>query len=339
MFVSTLTLLVGGHVLACAQAFNKLIDHPEACALWWSFIAGLLLFILALPARFKDFAILGYIDLASILVSLGVIIVAAGVIDHKAPGGLEAVQWSSGLPGDQPFYKYVLATMNIIFAYSFIMVQPAMMQEMHTPQDYMKSIWTLGIVMIIMYTAVGATSYALIGKDVESPMLLSSSPTVVRVACGLALPVIVISGSINTIVVGKFIEETSTFSSFKILQPTSRRAKYVVWAGLMLSITITAWVVAEAIPFFNGLLGLIASLFISGFSFYIPAWLWFKTLKVGRWNQGWKNTLMSVACAIIIVLGLVVLGVGAYASIQEVITSYSLGTVRSPFTCSSAAFS
>ena len=119
MFVLTLTLLVGGHVLAGTQAFDKLVNRPEACALWWSFMAGFLLFLLALPKRFKDFTILGYIDFASILVAVGVIIIAAGVIATKAPGGLEAVQWSYSPPDDQPFYKYILAAMTIIFAYSF----------------------------------------------------------------------------------------------------------------------------------------------------------------------------------------------------------------------------
>lgn len=92
MFVSTLTLLVGGHVLAGTQAFNVFSNHSAACAVWWSVAAAFLLFILALPKHFKDFAILAYIDFGSIIVAVGVIIIAAGVVANKADG-LASVQW------------------------------------------------------------------------------------------------------------------------------------------------------------------------------------------------------------------------------------------------------
>jgi hypothetical protein len=101
---------------------------------------------------------------------------------------------------------------------------------------------------------------------------------------------------------------------------------------------VIGWVIAEAIPFFNALLGLISSLFISGFTFYFPALFWFQLVKVGKWNANAKNISLSVLNAIVFVIGLVVLGAGTYASVEDIITQYNSGAVRSPFTCSAQSY-
>lgn len=62
------------------------------------------------------------------------------------------------------------------------------MSEMHTPKDYVKSIWALGLIEIFIYTLTGALVYAFVGNEIESPAILSAGFTVSRVAFGIALP-------------------------------------------------------------------------------------------------------------------------------------------------------
>lgn len=69
------------------------------------------------------------------------------------------------------------------------------MDEMHAPKDYVKSIWALGLIEIFIYTLTGALIYAFVGPDVSSPALLSAGSLMAKVAFGLALPVIFISGA------------------------------------------------------------------------------------------------------------------------------------------------
>ena len=57
---------------------------------------------------------------------------------------------------------------------------------------------------------------------------------------------------------------------------------WTVWIFLIAAITIVAWVIAEAIPFFNALLGIISSLFISGFTFYFPV----RSSRARRFGNG-----------------------------------------------------
>jgi len=108
--------------------------------------------------------------------------------------------------------------------------------------------------------------------------------------------------------------------------------------ALLAIITIIGWVVAEAVPFFSDLLGIISALFISGFSFYFPALFWFKLIKQGKWNDGLKNISLSILNAFCLVIGIIILVAGTYAAVSDIISQYSGGDVRSPFTCDSSGY-
>lgn len=207
---------------------------------------------------------------------------------------------------------------------------------MHTPKDYVKSIWALGLIEIFIYTMTGALIYAFVGAGVKSPALLSAGTTVSRIAFGIALPVIFISGSINGTVVGRYIMDRA-FPKSEIRFVSTARG-WAVWICLITAITIIGWIIAEAIPFFNALLGLISSLFISGFTFYFPALFWFKLIKVGKWNAGWRNISLSILNSCTFLIGIAVLGCGTYASVQDIINQYNSGSVRGAFTCSAQSY-
>lgn len=337
MFALFLILIVGSHALTGTIAWIRIVDSPGVCALVFSIVSAILLFALALPPTFSEFAWLGYVDFVSIIIAIIITIVATGVEASQAPGGLAAVDWQLWPAPGTTLYAAFLSTTNIVFAYSFAVCQFSFMSEMHTPKDYVKSIWALGIIEIIIYTVTGAVIYAFVGNAVKSPALLSSSFTLSRIAFGVALPVIFISGSINGTVVGRYILERA-FPRSRIRYINDAKG-WTIWIALIAAITLIGWVIAEAIPFFNALLGLISSLFISGFTFYFPALFWFMLIKEGKWYAGWRNIVLSIMNAFCFLIGIAVLGIGTYASVQDIIDEYAAGSVRGSFTCSSAAYS
>ncbi|KAH8700061.1 transmembrane amino acid transporter protein-domain-containing protein [Phaeosphaeriaceae sp. PMI808] len=337
MFALFLVLLVGSHALTGTIAWINIVDNYAVCALVWGVISLIILLVLALPPSFAEFAILGYIDFVSIIVAILITIIATGIEAHNAPGGLGAVNWSAWPPAETTFYEAFLATTNIIFAYSFAVCQFSFMSEMHTPKDYVKSIWALGLIEIFIYTVTGGLIYAFVGQDVKSPALLSAGNNISRIAFGVALPVIFISGSINGTVVGRYILDR-TFPVTSPIRYVQGVRGWAVWTGLITTITIIGWIIAEAIPFFNALLGLISSLFISGFTFYFPSLFWFQLVKTGKWNSGLKNICLSILNAIVFLIGIAVLGCGTYASVEDIITQYTRGSVRGAFTCSAKSY-
>ncbi|KPM38577.1 N amino acid transport system protein [Neonectria ditissima] len=330
IFVSQLTLVVGSHCLTGTIAFNN-ITQSDICSVVFGLISAIILLLLAIPPSFAEVAILGYIDFASIILAIGITMIATGIQSSNAPGGLAAATWSGWPKEDLSFADAFIAINSIVFAYAFAGAQPSFMEEMHTPKDYVKSIWSLGVIEIMIYTLTGAIIYAFVGQDVRSPALLSAGSTVSRVVFGIALPVIFISGSINTTVVARYIHGNVYKDS--VVRYVNTKKGWITWLALVSVITLIAWIIAEAIPFFSELLSISASLFVSGLSFYFPPLMWYFLLKEGKWYE--KHNLRTALCnGFVFLIGIIILGCGTYATIAVLIEKFEAHSIGGPFTCS-----
>ncbi|KDN36490.1 hypothetical protein K437DRAFT_54422 [Tilletiaria anomala UBC 951] len=331
-FFVYLGLVTGSHALTGAIAFNNL-SNSAVCSIVFTVVSSIILFLVALPPSFADIAILGYIDFVSICAAILLTIVATGIQASNAPGGLSAVNWHA-FPEERPtFAKAFVAITNVVFAYSFAICQPSFQAELKKPNDYIKSVWALGITEIVLYTLTGAIIYVFVGQGVQSPALLSAGPTVSKIAFGIALPVIFISGSINTTSAARYMH-------VRIFGKTRHRwistpLGIGAWLGLNAVIVIFGWVVASLVPFFENFLGLMASLAVSGFTFYLPALMWFLCpgMKEGTWRDSWKNIMLAAVNAVIFLMGIFILVCGVYSSVTEIKEQYATGTIHRPFSC------
>ncbi|KAJ5706990.1 hypothetical protein N7488_006791 [Penicillium malachiteum] len=322
-FVALLVCVIGSHTLTGAIAFRT-IAQSESCSLIFSIVSATILMLLAVPPSFAEIAILGYIDFASIVLAIGVTMVVTGI------QGSGTSDWSAWPKPGLSFTAAIVAANNIVFAYSFAGCLPSFMEEMHTPKDYTKAMWWLGGVQIVIYTLTGSLIYAFVGQDVQSPALLSAGPLYSRVVFGIALPVIFISGSINTTVVCRYIHGKMYQKS--VVRFINTPKGWVTWLSLVLFVTVIAWIIAEAIPIFSYLLSIISSLFVSGLSFYLPPIMWYVLLREGKWYE--KHNLKTAMCnAVVFVIGMIIFGCGTYASMAELIHAFQSGSIGKPFTC------
>ncbi|KAF7555304.1 hypothetical protein G7Z17_g2298 [Cylindrodendrum hubeiense] len=328
-FVLELLLVVGSHALTGSIALVT-INGGHVCSIAFSAVSAIILLILAIPPSFTEVAILGYIDFVSILAAIGLTIIATAIQASDSPGGLSGVTWSAYPKDDLNFSEAFVAVSNIVFAYSFAIGQFSFMDEMHTPKDFMKSIWANGAMQVLIYTLTGALCYAFIGSTVQSPALLSAGPLISKIAFGIALPVIFISGSINTTVALRYVHGRLYKNSIHRYINTPQG--WASWIGIVTVFTIIAWVIAETIPIFSDLLSLCSALFVSGFSFYIPGIMWFAILCKGKWYAR-ENIIMSIGSIIAFIIGVVVLVGGTYSTIDDIIHLTSTGSNHAPFTC------
>ncbi|GIJ90451.1 hypothetical protein Asppvi_009405 [Aspergillus pseudoviridinutans] len=329
MLILQLTFLTGSHCLTGTIAFTN-ITESSICSVVFGVVSAIILLLVAVPPSFAEMAILGYVDFVSIIAAIGITIIGTGLRSADAPGGLSGVEWSAWPKEGTTFTEAFIAITNIVFAYSFAMCQFSFMDEMHTPKDFVKSIWALGLVEIFIYTLTGALIYAFVGMDVKSPALLSAGHTLSRVAFGIALPVIFISGSINTVVCGRLIHGRIFKNSHIRFINTPKG--WATWLALISVITLVAFIIAEVIPFFSDLLSISSALFISGFTFYFPALMWFLLIREGKWNEP-KNLALGALNVLVLIIGLVTLVGGTYSSIDDIIINYRQGTVRGVFAC------
>ncbi|KAJ6000484.1 hypothetical protein N7481_000893 [Penicillium waksmanii] len=314
-FVALMTLTVGSHCLTGKLALAT-ITGSNVCALVFSVVSGIILFAFAVPPSFAEISILGYIDFASIIVAIGISIIATGVQSHESTNASSS--WSAWPKENLTFSEAFVAISNIAFAYAFSSAQPSFMDEMHTPKDFTKSITTLATTQMTIYALTGSLIYAFVGQDVQSPALLSAGPPLVKVAFGVALPVIFISGSINATVACRFIHGRIYQDS--IVRYVNTTKGWVTWLTVVALINILAWVIAEAIPFFSELLSICGALLVSGFSFYLPPVLWFFLLREGSWSEK-QNIRHGILNLIVFIVGITILGCGMYASVTEVVSS------------------
>jgi hypothetical protein len=316
MFTLQLVFLVGSHCLTGTIALLN-ITNNGACSLVFGVVSAIILFLLAVPPSFAEVAILGYIDFVSVMLAIGITIIGTGIQATQSAGGLASVPWSAWPKDGVTFADAFVAITNIVFAYSFAVCQFSFMDEMHTPSDFPKAVWALGIIEMIIYTITGATIYAFVGVDVKSPALLSAGTLLSKVAFGVGLPVIFISGSINGTVVGRYLHGRMFANS--VVRYVNTTKGWVTWLALIAFITVIAWVIAEAIPFFSDLLSISSSLFISGFTLYLPAMMWFMLIKEGAWYER-QNWVKSAVNGAIFVMGILVLVCGTYASIVDIVS-------------------
>lgn len=315
-FVVLMTLTTGSHCLTGKLALAT-ITGSNVCALVFSVVSAIILFAFAVPPSFAEISVLGYIDFTSIIVAIGISIIATGVQTHESTS--TSPPWSAWPKENLTLSEAFVAISNIAFAYAFSSAQPSFMDEMHTPKDFTKSITALATTQMTIYTITGALLYAFVGQDVESPALLSAGPLLAKIAFGVALPVIFISGSINATVACRFIHGRIYQDSIARYVNTTKG--WITWLSVVSFINILAWIIAEAIPFFSELLSICGCLLVSGFSFYIPPVLWFFLLKEGSWMET-KNVHHAILNLIVFIVGITILGCGMYASVTEVVSRF-----------------
>jgi hypothetical protein len=108
---------------------------------------------------------------------------------------------------------------------------------------------------------------------------------------------------------------------------------WMIWLSIVFTTILLSWVVAEAIPVFSSLLSITASLFNSGFTLYLPGIMWFVLLREGGCFSSTKNILLTIGNAFIIICGLIIFGVGTWASVDDIVTTYRKTGIGKPFSC------
>lgn len=108
---------------------------------------------------------------------------------------------------------------------------------------------------------------------------------------------------------------------------------WMTWIGIIAGCCLIAWIVAQVIPVFSPLLGIISALFNSAFTLYLPGIMWFKLIREGGCFSSAKNISLTVINIIVIIFGLVIFGAGTYASVNDMVQSYNGKSVGKPFAC------
>lgn len=289
---------MGSHILTFSIMMNAVTSHG-ACTVLFAFVGLVISFLLTLPRTLKN---VSYWSIAS-FISIGsaVLLTMIGVSISKP--GLGVVRF---IPDGPPFYKAFLAVANITFAYAGNVAFFSFISELKKPEDFPKALALLQVSDITMYVIAAVVIYYYAGNEVSSPAFNSASTVVSKIAFGIALPTIIIAGVVNGHVAVKYLYvRLFRHDSTNIMHQKTARA-YSYWALLCFALWFASWIIAEAVPVFNNLLGLTSALFASWFTFGMSGFFWMKM----NWNKMFatkKNiALFFVNCFLVMTAALLV---------------------------------
>ncbi|TKA66498.1 hypothetical protein B0A49_06633 [Cryomyces minteri] len=232
------------------------------------------------------------------------------------------------------------AFMNISYTFIGQITIPSFIAEMKNPKDFPKALWAVTIAEVILFSLVGAIVYAYTGTQYNVAPAFGSLGNEVykKVSFSFMIPTLIFLGVLYASVSARFVY-------FRIFAGTRHMGSHTVvgwasWAAILAVTWLFAFIIAEVIPFFSDLLSLMSSLFDSffGFIFWGVAYLRMRRADHGPgfWKvRGIRGMTGYVFNIILILIGLLFLSAGTYASVESIIQGYAVSSFGGPFSCAS----
>ncbi|KAL8948832.1 MAG: hypothetical protein Q9222_005016 [Ikaeria aurantiellina] len=297
-----LVFVMGSHILTFSIMMNTITEHGT-CTIVFAIVGTVISIICTLPRTLHKVSYLAVASFISIIAAVLITMIGVGI---EKPGHLVV-----DATVHTKFSDAFLATTNIVFAYAGHVAFFSFISEMKEPQTYAKALYLLQGADVGMYLIAAIVTYRYAGPDVASPALGSTSGILPKLAYGIAIPTIVIAGVINGHVAAKYCY-------VRLFRGTDRMSKRSWgslgrWIIIVLLLWIVAWIIAEAIPVFNDLLGLISALFASWFTYGLSGVFWL-FLNKGRYRENKRKMFLTVLNTVIFFIGLTICVAGLYAS-------------------------
>ncbi|OTA81616.1 hypothetical protein M434DRAFT_401354 [Hypoxylon sp. CO27-5] len=356
MFILNNTFIQGLHVLVGAKYLNTMVGPNAGIScqtVSFGAIVAVICWLSSLPRTFSMLSKLGTASAVFTFISVILATIFAGVQDHPAGFNAEPTTdptTGAALPFGNPivtavpilgttFVSGLGAFLNISYTFIGQITLPSFIAEMREPKDFPKALWACTILEILVFSIVGAVTYAFVGNQyITSPAFGSLIPLYKKIAFSFMIPTIIFLGVLYASVSARFI-------FFRIFHSSRHKNEHTVvgwatWTLILLATWIVAFVIANSIPFFNSLLGLMSSLFDSFFGFIFWGVAYFRMRKADgavallkdRSFRGWFEGILNI---IIILTGLFFLSAGTYVSVQGILDEFALGTVGRAFQCAS----
>ena len=287
-----LIFVMASHVLTFSIMVNTLIDDGKwRCTIIFGLLGALLCFICTIPRQMVSVSHMSIVSFISIFTAVIITMVGVGT-ERPGNGHIDLTVHTS-------FYRGFLGVTNIIFAYAGHVTFFTFISELKKPEEYIKAIYLLQAIDTTMYVLVALVIYIYAGTNVASPALGSTGPFLRKIAYGTAIPTIIVSGVINGHVAVKYIH-TRMFLRKDGLKLTFLSKS--MWLVLGFLLWTLAWVIAEAIPVFNDLLGLISALFASWFTYGISGVFWL-FLNRGHYRDNKTQKFLTGLNVLIFIIG------------------------------------
>lgn len=288
-------LISAGGIVTSAIGFNALSDHG-ACTVWFAFVSAVLITMFSAIRTFSKLGWLTWFGFITFVLGVFIFVVAVSQVDRPAAApkaGDFDLGWA---PIAYPsFVVGMVSATNIFISTCGSSMFLPVISEMKRPQDYRKACLVAGFIVGAMYLSFSLVIYRYCGIWLSTPAFGSAGPLIKKVAYGISLPGLILG-------VGIYQHVAAKYAFVRILRDSEHLqantlTHWGTWLGINLALGAAAFIVAEAVPILNYLLGLAGALCFAPFSLVFPALLWmhdFKRYKKGTTGQKVKYGLHIV---------------------------------------------
>ncbi|KND90094.1 N amino acid transport system protein [Tolypocladium ophioglossoides CBS 100239] len=314
----------GGQLLAGQISLAALSDN-KLCLMLYTGIFAIPTLLCSLPRTFHG---LSWISVASVLS-----IFIAGILGMAAAGISPDPTRSVDVTVASDFYTAFVSITNPVFAYAGHFMFFVLMSEMKEPKHAMRAAYTLQSFATVFYAIFAGVTYGYVGSHVASPSFSSLPPYWQKVSYGIALPNILLAGSLYAHTASKLVF-VRIFRHSKHLHSHTFLG-WGVWVALVFLTNGLAFLLAVGVPIFNYLIGISASLFAAWFTYGIAGMFWLHdSYHDGPGFFAWRRQWAQAALAIATILsGAFSCVAGLYVTIRGIVDAYASGQIPSPFTC------
>ncbi|KAL6925148.1 hypothetical protein FSST1_002422 [Fusarium sambucinum] len=321
----------GSAMLGISIAFNAVSMHA-ACTAIFVAIAAALTFSFASIRTLGKIGWLAWIGLACIMTSILTVTVAVTLEDqpHSIPDSYGGWKTDWKLFGNPSIHQAFSAIGCQVFAFAGTPAFFSIVAEMREPRHYTRALTYSQSVVAAVYIIIGCVVYISCGSFVSSPALGSAGPIIKKICYGFALPGILVTAMIVTHIPAKYV-------FLRILRGSEHLHRNSIvhwgtWLGCTAGVTVTAYIIASAIPIFGSLVSLIGSTFGTLLCFQPYGGMWLYDNWKGK-HRGTGMWMVGVCWSImVIIVGTVIMILGTWGTVLEIITA-SRSSTGSPWSC------
>lgn len=259
----------GSYLLVLGQTFQGVIYESPWC-LSEAVLIGCVVCIpfIVTMRRLVESVVLCFAN--TLLIVIVIVLVSQALV---AQGRAEGVITDYFAPGIT-FFDVFGGLTNILYAYTGHWMYFELMSEMEYPADFPKVFLVNGPFCLFAYILVASIGYYYEGREAHASFL-DALPlgNQYRVASAILFAHVVVVYVLKSIVLTRFLH--SRTSPHFDTDTIRARVEYALWALCLLGLGA---VVAQSVPFFSLLLGLIGGLLAAPTSFLLPACLYFAAL-------------------------------------------------------------
>ncbi|RGP75555.1 hypothetical protein FSPOR_663 [Fusarium sporotrichioides] len=315
-FMLNWIFISGSAMLGISIGFNAVSQHAVCTAIFVA-IAALLTLAFASIRTLSKIGFLAWIGLLCIMTAIFTVTIAVTLEKRPAVAPMPLVKWESDwkLFGNPTAQQAFAAIGCHVFAFAGTPAFFSIVAEMREPQFYTRALLWSQAVVATVYLVIGCIVYVYCGSYVASPALGSAGPVIKRICYGFALPGLLVTAMIVTHIPAKYI-------FLRILRGSEHLHRnslvhWGTWLGCTGGVTVTAYIIASAIPIFGSLVSLIGSTFgtLLAFQPYGFMWLfdnWARKDRGKRWKfmVGWS--------VFVIIVGTLIMFLGTWGTVLEI---------------------